>query len=110
MDQQYSTPADVYGFGIVMWELATRLVPFSHKSAYNWAHNIEDDVCRGVRPPVDGVPGPFADLMQECWRQEAAERPLFERIVKVLGGGLDVSDTDVIVNLKKPVDLRRLDL
>lgn len=64
MEQQYAAPADVYGFGIVMWELATRLVPFSHKNAYNWAHNIEDDVCKGVRPPVDAIPAPFSNLMQ----------------------------------------------
>jgi hypothetical protein len=46
--------------------------------SYAWAHNVEDDVCRGARPPISGgFPEEFATLMQACWHQ-VANRCAFE--------------------------------
>lgn len=98
LEQQYGAPSDVYGFAICMWEVATRQIPFSHKPAYNWSHNVEDDVCRGVRPPTpDNTPAQFVELMTQCWAHDPSLRPTFDAVSKKLLG-LDMSD--VLMDLR----------
>ena len=101
----YGSPADVYAFGVVIWELCTREIPFTDKPSYAWAHNVEDDVCRGFRPPVrDSFPAIFSSLMQECWNQKPEERPVFTQIVKSLEVDGDFANDNV--EETAPIELR----
>jgi len=85
----YSRKVDVYAFGILMWEVLARRVPFNGwKPADIVAH-----VTSGKRPDMsastfgleaDAV-GDLMQLMQRCWAQDAAERPEFSELVTVLG-------------------------
>eukprot|EP00730_Choanoeca_flexa_P002401 TRINITY_DN11035_c0_g1_i1.p1 TRINITY_DN11035_c0_g1~~TRINITY_DN11035_c0_g1_i1.p1 ORF type:complete len:130 (+),score=15.57 TRINITY_DN11035_c0_g1_i1:22-411(+) len=75
--QRYSLSSDVYSFGIVLWEIASRLQPWMDKKT-SW--QITDSVLAGERPPLDAcrpAPEEYIALMQLCWKQDADERPSF---------------------------------
>merc|ERR1711879_1068121 len=60
----YSEKADVYSFGIVMWEVLTRNVPYADQTFMSVALEILD----GKRPDVPSdCPPEFKQLMQRCW-------------------------------------------
>ena len=79
----YSLPADVYSYGVVLWELW-------HRSGKPWAHctskfDIIDAVLAGERPAISSTcPRIYAALMRDCWQQQPQRRPTFAEVVKVL--------------------------
>lgn len=77
--EPYGKPADVYSFGIVLWELATRLVPYADKDQYAVMFGVS---VQGLRPDIPAtVPQAWATLMKKCWDQDALLRPTFEEIL-----------------------------
>eukprot|EP01129_Flabellula_baltica_P009395 TRINITY_DN3830_c0_g1_i1.p1 TRINITY_DN3830_c0_g1~~TRINITY_DN3830_c0_g1_i1.p1 ORF type:complete len:1148 (+),score=229.18 TRINITY_DN3830_c0_g1_i1:39-3446(+) len=77
----YTQKVDTYSFGIVMWELLTRKIPFGESDAYQ----IPLEVSKGARPPVDkDCPKPYKKLMTKCWTGRPKNRPYFDEIVATL--------------------------
>jgi serine/threonine protein kinase len=82
MRQEFDHRADIYAFGIILWELLTRERPFNE---YEWMTDIADNIADGVRPTVPDDAWPdWAALMQRCWAQKAKARPPFSKIVVAL--------------------------
>lgn len=79
----YNYSADVYSFGILLWEIMSLELPF---------HNIHDresmiDLVMnwGERPPInDNWTSPMKSLITSCWDQNSRKRPTIEDVLQVL--------------------------
>jgi len=81
---EYTTAADVYSFGITLWEMVARRRPFK---GYKFEFQIMDDIIAGVRPPIQSsYPRDITKLIEECWHPEPTSRPTFPVIHKFLDG------------------------
>ena len=75
-DAKGSERIDVYAFGIVLWELATREEVYAALSAAQIISRVANE---GMRPPLP--PGcPWNHVMEACWSEDPAHRPDFEDI------------------------------
>ncbi|KAL7430498.1 hypothetical protein ACHAXH_001846 [Discostella pseudostelligera] len=72
--------SDVYGFGIILWELATRKEVYEGLESTQIIAMVANDYLRPEVPP--GCP--WNDVMVKCWREVPSERPTFDEIVKEL--------------------------
>ena len=77
-------PVDVYAFGVVMWEIATRAMPYGHMDPGPGSSNIRKAVLNGERPVLPEsthVPPRYHSLMSECWTKLPQRRPVFMQVV-----------------------------
>jgi hypothetical protein len=75
--QPYNTAADVYSFGVIMYELMTLKDFFGDERFFS---RIEARVLKGERPSVPegpDVPKDYVSLLTSCWADDAHERPSF---------------------------------
>ena len=78
--KQYTQKADVYAFGIILWEILTRLEPYEDKEPMQIVLEV---VNNGLRPhlPAELAASPLVPLMRECWSEAPAGRPSFQQCV-----------------------------
>ena len=80
--QNYNLKADVYSYGIVMWECATRADPFAGMPPFQVVFAVGNS---GLRPEIPAdCPPPVSELMQLCWHESADQRPAFDVVVATL--------------------------
>lgn len=84
--------SDCYSFGMVVFEVLTRNYPYSKSEDpnYNWLHNIQDAVIKGILPRYSlptieselkiAVPEEILQIMHSCWNPVPSNRPTFEVI------------------------------
>jgi len=78
---RYNEKADVYSFGMVMWEMLTRRQPFEGRNFMG----VSLEVLEGKRPQVpNDCPGPYRDMMTRCWHAKPEKRPTVSEIVDFL--------------------------
>jgi WD40 repeat protein/TPR repeat protein len=73
--------SDVYSYGIVLWELGARKIPFEKKRNEAVSHLVVTGKREAVTPDT---PPSMAKLIGRCWEQRAEQRPTMDEAVKVL--------------------------
>jgi serine/threonine protein kinase len=96
-DQNYGGAVDVYSYGVILWELATRQTP--------WSDIVRDDLPRleffrvfnmalqmGRRP---GIPvcvatayPDYVKILERCWAGDPGDRPLFPEVAEAMAACL----------------------
>ncbi|ELR24201.1 serine/threonine protein kinase [Acanthamoeba castellanii str. Neff] len=78
---KYDERADVFSFGVVMWQVLTRREPYAGRNFMN----VSLDVLEGKRPqlPAD-CPAELRKVMKKCWHAAADRRPTMERVLAFL--------------------------
>lgn len=80
--ENYSFPADVYSFGILLWELIARDHPYAGLTPIQAAFSVAKHDLRPIIP--GGVHPRLKALMTRCWHPAPSARPSFDDIVKLL--------------------------
>jgi serine/threonine protein kinase/ABC-type phosphate transport system substrate-binding protein len=85
--EKYSEKADVYSFGVIMWEVLTRKQPYAGRNFMG----VSLDVLEGRRPQIPpDTPQDFRKMVKRCWHGTADKRPAMEEIIgfldSMLGG------------------------
>ena len=72
----------MYSFGVVLWEIVSRQLPFEH---IRFTSQVEDMVVAGQRPDIPAhARREYATLVRACWHQEASQRPSMSDVVTQL--------------------------
>eukprot|EP00594_Rhizosolenia_setigera_P019155 CAMPEP_0178978092 /NCGR_PEP_ID=MMETSP0789-20121207/24926_1 /TAXON_ID=3005 /ORGANISM="Rhizosolenia setigera, Strain CCMP 1694" /LENGTH=133 /DNA_ID=CAMNT_0020667711 /DNA_START=568 /DNA_END=969 /DNA_ORIENTATION=- len=84
----YNLSADVYSFGIMLWEVCSYDVVFKN---YNMKM-LQDHVWKkGYRPKINPKWSSFLkDLMTKCWDEDGTKRPDFKTILEMLQNEINI--------------------
>lgn len=74
--------ADMWSFAILLWELATRQVPFADLTPMEIGMKVALEALRVTIPP--GISPHMARLIKICMNEEPGKRPSFDQVIPIL--------------------------
>lgn len=81
--QKYDYKCDVYSYGVLLWEIAHRDIPFSKDNALQVAFAVAMEKRRPKIAPQKGLVY-LSPLISKCWDQEPTRRPNMNQVVQEL--------------------------
>jgi len=79
--KRYNEKADVYSFGIIVWELVSREIPFKDINPMA----VILDVIKGKRPPLPkDCHADLKRIITSCWSPKPKQRPSMSTVVQLL--------------------------
>lgn len=79
---KYNEKADVFSFGIVLWELLTRQPPYFGMDPMTVKQKV---ILENYRPAIPPATHPvYEKLVRECWDADPSKRPTFSECVSRL--------------------------
>jgi serine/threonine protein kinase len=112
LQNEYSIKTDVWSFGVVMWEIATRLDPWPgffcslfgiHLFIGISAVQVSHAVVKGERMTIPSdCNALFAKIMTLCWQEDPEARPSFREIASLLKGEREPTEgsTQSVIGVK----------
>jgi serine/threonine protein kinase len=80
--ENYGTPIDVYSYGVLLYQLITGDMPFSHL-AHGKIFDLQRHILQGERPQLpDDTPPGFKELVPRLWNADPNQRPTFAQIIE----------------------------
>ena len=112
-----SLQSDMYAFGMILWELASRTIPFKGKKK-KLIHQL---IITGKTPPIPpDTPENLAKLIKLCWSMDPLKRPTINQALAILNQNgkqpyatsssptISVSTLNIVSkSSKRPVSLSR---
>jgi serine/threonine protein kinase len=106
----YGPEVDVYSYGIIMWELATRSRPWAElddSSYIAFKVALTKALMAGQRPPlrddIESAHPIFVKVMRKAWATDPNDRPSFSHIVF----SLEMSETQSSTSAASASSLKR---
>jgi serine/threonine protein kinase len=91
--EKYNERADVFSFGVIMWQVVTRREPFAGRNFMG----VSLDVLEGKRPQIPGdCNEEMRSMLKKCWHGKAAKRPSMEAVVTFLDAQIGDGDHDAL--------------
>ena len=85
--EKYTEKADVFSYGVVVWETVTRQCPYEGLTQIQAALGVLNN---NLRPTVpEHCPPLFKQLMTLCWASAPEQRPSFETVLEILNRSVD---------------------
>ncbi|KAL6063436.1 protein kinase [Balamuthia mandrillaris] len=82
LNRPYTEKADIYSFGIILWELITRQKPFAHIA---FDYQVIEEIRKGGRPKIpEDTPLAYKLLIESCWMEEPEKRTPIRKALKIL--------------------------
>jgi hypothetical protein len=88
----YDGAVDVYAYGILLWEIVTKLIPYGEMPMIEIIQEVVENDLRPVIPA--GISVKLTKLMKNCWARNPEDRPTFAEIVKEFRNGIDFPEAD----------------
>jgi hypothetical protein len=94
VSQAYDEKADVYSYGIILWEMLTGDVPYRGMREIQVAMSV---INHNNRPKIpNNCPQNLAKFIRICWQTDPQKRPEFRTIVRGLeSGAISFPGTDI---------------
>jgi serine/threonine protein kinase len=76
----YNTKSDIYAFGLLIWEMRNREVPFTSNEVLGsnnpfHENQLKDEIICGLRPKMSKIENELDQLMVRCWSSNPIDRP-----------------------------------
>lgn len=91
MDSEFSPKSDTWSFGVCIFELLTRRMPWTRAlTKARTQYNIMKAMESGVRPVLDAqTPDGVRKVTARCWQFKAADRPAMIEVKDAIGALMD---------------------
>eukprot|EP01125_Pyxidicula_operculata_P022466 TRINITY_DN91_c2_g1_i2.p1 TRINITY_DN91_c2_g1~~TRINITY_DN91_c2_g1_i2.p1 ORF type:complete len:849 (-),score=203.77 TRINITY_DN91_c2_g1_i2:474-3020(-) len=81
-NQRYTFKADVFSFGICLWEMLSREDPYGNMAPYQVVIGVGTQSLRPVIP--SSCPKGVTEIIEQCWNESPDSRPEFDELYDLL--------------------------